>query len=112
MNPNILISIGNSDNKLSQEQWSRFVREVRASLALLVDVGDICQHGEWFSAPDSPWQNANWCIQVRQDYRPGEHEYETVRDFLRKRLAQLRDAYQQDSIAWTEGHVEFLSAAS
>lgn len=57
---NILISIGNSDDKLTQREWSEMVTDMRD----ILDWPGVQLHGEWFSRPDSPWQNANWCVEV------------------------------------------------
>ncbi len=92
---NVLISIGNSDDKLSQREWSHFIDEVRERLDRQIG---LLIHGEWFSAPDSPYQNANWCI----EFIGGDDTY------LKQRLVEIRKKYRQDSIAWTEGHVEFI----
>lgn len=95
---NILISIGNSDDKLTQRDWSEFIASVRE----LLDWPDrVAIHGEWFSAPDKPWQNANWCIETRDD---------GARFLIRRELRKLAERYRQDSIAWTQGEVEFLGA--
>lgn len=95
MSRNILIQIGNSDDKLSQAEWSRFIKQLRNVLI----VARARLHGEWFSAADSPWQNANWCIDATS----------VDRKFLRETLIRLAQNFRQDSIAWTEGEVEFLS---
>jgi hypothetical protein len=110
---NTLISIGNSDDKLTQVRWSDFIDEVRS----LIDEADadnrINVHGEWFSAPDQPWQNANWCIEIVGDdlsSAPSTETYMRTRADLRRQLQRLALKYEQDSIAWTEGNVEFLPA--
>lgn len=93
----IYISIGNSDDKLSQEEWADFV----------IDVGDIVRnlawrtHGQWFSAPAAPWQNACWCVEVRP----------VMVDRLRQALARMAGRYQQESIAWAEASVSFIGPA-
>jgi hypothetical protein len=94
---NTLISIGNSDDKLTQADWSQFIKQTREICNLAVQV-----HGEWFSAPDSPWQNANWCVEFSEP---------TWEDEARAALRVLAAKYGQDSIAWTQGPVEFLSPA-
>lgn len=99
MTTNILISIGNSDDKLTQHEWAMFIDRVRA----LVKWDALQIHGEWFSAPDSPWQNANWCVEITAA------EWGNVRALLRQDLREIAGAFGQDSIAWTEGEVEFLA---
>lgn len=96
---NVLISIGNSDDKLSQAEWSEFIYEVRRILNSYDRENALIIHGEWFSAPDSPYQNANWCV----EFPPDGNTYG-----LRRNLTDLRKRYRQDSIAWTQGPVEFI----
>lgn len=95
---NVLIQISNSDDKLTQRRWSEFIGDIRLLLDGYVKYEYIKIHGEWFSAPDSPWQNANWCIEIDNP----------VRTALRSDLATIRSRYNQDSIAWTQGEVEFI----
>jgi hypothetical protein len=80
----VYISIGNSDDKLTQAEWATYLSDVRTT----VRVGRV--HGEWYSAPDSPWQNACWCVEVQ-----GEDVA-----WLRAQLTKIRTGYRQDSIAW------------
>lgn len=81
----IYISIGNSDDKLTQMRWSAFVSDVRTVIAN----SQSKIHGEWFSAPNAPWQNACWCIE------PIHPE-----SALRRKLRGLARQYEQDSIAY------------
>lgn len=92
----IYISIGNSDDKLTQADWAQYCIEVTAAIER------TCTriHGRWLSAGDSPWQNACWCV-VPLD---AEHEAE-----LRKALASAARAWLQDSIAWAEAVTEFIT---
>lgn len=91
----VYISIGNSDDKLSQAEWAAYYRDV--NLAIRNWIGDV--HGQWVSEPASAWQNACWCVEVGEG-----------RDGLRDALADLARKYRQDSIAWAEAPVtEFLS---
>ena len=98
MTQTVYISIGNSDDKITQAEWCSFVEDVRQALRNLA----LAQHGEWFSASDSPWQNACWCVEVRPIM---------VAD-LRNRLATIAKAYRQDSIAWAVAEPDFIGAAS
>jgi len=56
----------NSDDKLSQEQWSGFVQQVRITLAQRARE----THGEWYSLPDQPYQNACFCMVFADAGRP------------------------------------------
>ena len=91
----VYISIGNSDDKLSQVQWSAFVAAVRDQARH--HAWEI--HGEWYAAPDADFQNACFCIAVSDD--------EAGR--LRECLVQVREHYGQDSIAWAAAQeTEFI----
>lgn len=92
----VYISIGNSDDKLSQRQWSGFVGTVQLALEQTVDLGRVSVHGSWRSPSDAPWQNACWCVEFPPD--------QTAVQPLRELLAELAATWQQDSIAWAEVH--------
>jgi hypothetical protein len=101
----VYISIGNSDDKLTQRDWSTFLvetdivladREVRRDAAYQV----LRRHGNWRSLPDDPWQNACWCVEVEDN----------AKEELQDELRQIAQSYGQDSIAWAEcPKTEFLS---
>jgi len=91
----VYLSAGNSDDKLTQKQWSDFVIEISAEVA---GIGHV--HGAWFSAPAVPYQNACWCIEFATDGQAAE---------AKREAALLRRKYGQDSIAWAEAPVtEFI----
>lgn len=93
----VYITLGNSDDKLPQNEWAHFVAAVRG---VLRDEASV-MHGEWFSLPDSPWQNVCWCVEVP----------EQLLARTRYRIGKLAPEYRQDSIAWAEAPtVEFLGA--
>lgn len=93
----VYISVGNSDDKLTQHKWAAFVGEVRAAIRRRPDRGAII-HGEWFSLADAPWQNACWCVQLPAiEAAP-----------LRSILRGIRAQYGQDSIAWAVAATEFV----
>lgn len=98
---NAYISIGNSDDKLTQWEWSQFVYDVQNLLTTWEDNQLITAiHGTWFSLPHAQWQNANWCVEIHQDEVDG----------LREHLARIAHLWKQDSIALTIGQVEFVTA--
>jgi hypothetical protein len=97
----VYISIGNSDDKLTQQDWAEFIARVDGMLRTTVRK-TVQIHGHWFSAPDSVWQNCCWCIEI---------EGEESVDFLKGYLAGCCKIYNQDSVAWAVAPVtEFLSA--
>lgn len=96
----VYVSIGNSDDKLSQAQWAQFVQEVDASVR---HHGEV--HGAWLSPPASPWQNACWCVEYAHlDAWP------TQVDEQKRWLSRVAQKFHQDSIAWAEcPTTEFLT---
>ena len=95
--PTIFISIGNSDDKLTQEQWSWYVTDMHR----LVDRWALKTHGRWFSEASSQYQNACWCFEVMASIIPA----------MKNDLAHRASVYHQDSIALMEGTTEFILAA-
>lgn len=94
----VYISIGNSDDKLTQAAWSNFVSDVIGWADWATEEGGRI-HGVFYSLPDSRYQNM--CVQIEA--------HEDVLARLRRVLPQLAAKYNQDSIAWLEGITEFLS---
>ena len=88
----VIIQIGNSDNKLTQKEWSEFVRCVD----IYSSVTDT--HFRGVSNSDAPWQNACWVLEV-EDYNY---------DGLKRTIGNLESEFKQDSIAWTEGITKFI----
>lgn len=82
------ISIGNSDDKLSQKKWRQFLGDVRSECYTFAQ--EI--QGIWFSEPVSPFQNACFCVELHDD------NVEEFKDTLR-RLAHI---YGQDSVTFDE----------
>lgn len=85
----VYVAVGNSDDRLSQELWAKFVHLVIRTIESYAQR----MHGVWFSAPDSPFQNACVCLQLSSA---------TAREELRAKLTRLRVTYGQDAVAWTE----------
>ena len=84
----VYISIGNSDDGLSQVMWADFIHSMELALTNLA----YHQHGEWFSEPTSEYQNAIWCVEVRT----------VMIQQLKVRLSKLAKRFKQKSIAWVE----------
>lgn len=91
----VYVSIGNSDDRLTQAEWADFVQAVRNVAAAYPKA----VHGEWFSAPNSPYQNACWCL-----------EFDNVADASEARtsLTIQRKHFRQDSVAWAVAETEFI----
>lgn len=91
----VYISIGNSDDKLSQSVWATFYRDVDEQIRQYASK----VHGAWVSLPNSPWQNACWCV---------EFDSRNLKRAMKDRLIDFAAKYNQDSIAWAEAKTEFL----
>lgn len=92
----VYVSIGNSDDKLTQREWSWFVRDVGETLRKNAKT----IHGEWHSASAGSFQNACWCAEFRDRHRADE---------VKARMQGWAGHYRQDSIAWAEApHTEFI----
>ena len=90
------VSIGNSDDKLTQAEWASFVADV----SILVRTYAETVHGRWVSRSDDRWQNACWCFEA------GTREVFAIR----QRLRDAARRYRQDSISWaTVPITEFLT---
>ena len=90
----VYITIGNSDDKLRQQEWCRFCRELSDRASYLASE----THFIGFSNPDSPWQTMLICIVV-----PNNAMAE-----LKANLKALASNYGQDSIALAVAEVEFV----
>lgn len=82
---NAYITIGNSDDKLSQSEWSQFCKDLEFIAAGV----ERTRWGTWYSAPDAPWQNMCVCISMHVDYLGA----------LRGNLASIAKKWRQDTIA-------------
>jgi hypothetical protein len=96
----VYITIGNSDNRLSQYDWASLWEEVDSAIRFSShNMGRPVIHGAWQSPSVSPYQNACWCVELSV---PLELR-------LRRMLAQAAFAYEQDSITWAQvSDVEFV----
>lgn len=91
----VYLSIGNSDDKLTQKEWAQFVTRIRADV-----ISTASQvHGAWFSGADSMWQNACWCLEFST-----EPEMKAARETVRA----IRRQYRQESAAWAVAETEFI----
>jgi hypothetical protein len=103
-NLTIYISIGNSDDKLSQLEWCRFAEEVDRAVTRAARYAGVHVHGRWYSLPTEPWQNACWCLEFHAELVAFGHP-----ETLRSTLAKLCVEYRQESIAWAEATVSFVT---
>lgn len=91
-----VINIGNSDDKLSQKQWSEFVMKIQKVL----HQWNMHIHFSGGSPSSAPWQNYCWVAEVRD---------EPLMHILRRDLSMICHEFRQDSIAITFGETEFVS---
>lgn len=94
----VYVSIGNSDDKLTQARWHEFWVAFRS----VVTDRAIRVHGEWLSIGCAPYQNACICFEVPAG----------AVNALKTELAEVAAEFGQDSIAWAEAVTEFLSPGS
>lgn len=88
----ITLQIGNSDDKLSQEEWSSFhaaINTVVSELALRI-------HFAGTAPAAAPRQNACWVFEIEDS------------SGLRSRVTRIREDFRQRSAAWTEGETDFI----
>lgn len=134
MGVNTLIQIGNSDDRLTQKEWARFVMELRDLLHNSV----LQIHGEWYAKADEPWQNANFTVEILppmwwrsavqragqqhpvtmgvypnpEDSPSAVHmrdrEMAKARNQLKEAVKRLCYRWRQDSFAWTTAPVEIV----
>ena len=88
------IQIGNSDNKLTQEEWSNYVSAIHGATT----VDGIETHFFGSSEGSKPWQNACWVVAIR----------EVEVDAMFKAIAKIRMQFGQDSVAVILGDVRMI----
>ena len=92
----VVVIIGNSDDKLSQSEWCDFIADVRESINR--DEGIVEFAGG--SAAEKPFQNYCFCATFKS--------YDRI-DLLKRELRHVRKRWRQDSIALVMNTPEFIS---
>jgi hypothetical protein len=90
----IYASVGNSDDRLTQWEWHEYV----TAFMDLVHAATEIVHGEWFSAPAAPYQNACICFEVTPRAALA----------LQQSMSALARKYRQESIAWAYADNRFI----
>lgn len=90
----VTIQIGNSDDKLSQSQWSHLCQSAKQQIEAHAFRVHFCGGSE----PDAPWQNMCWVIEIQP------MNVRSLQDVLRN----TANSYGQESIAWTGGETIML----
>jgi hypothetical protein len=83
---NVVVSIGNTDNKLTQKEWSDFVAEVNEE----IERREVQVHFFGGSPNWTPWQNVAWILEI--------NDVALAQRFLGE-VQRIRAKYRQDS-AW------------
>lgn len=86
----LIILIGNSDNKLTQQRWSAYVEDCDN----LIRLNSNRVHFRGSSPSIAPYQNHCWVV-------------EPLDNFL-KALSAIGKKYNQDSIAVINGETSFI----
>jgi hypothetical protein len=94
----VYVSIGNSDDKLSQREWSAFAMETHAEVLHC----SAQVHGVWASSPTDQYQNACYCFEILENRTPA----------LKRALGKIATQHKQDSIAWAVAETEFIEGAT
>lgn len=92
---NFVVVFGNTDNKLTQKRWSQFVATMRTYLY------HVSENHIYFSGganADSEFQN--YCVVASADER--------TFGMIRNQISRIGEAFDQDSIAFIPGFVEFV----
>lgn len=92
----ITIQIGNSDNKLTQQQWNLFVAAINNVISLWTK--EVYFAGG--PPSDAQWQNYCWVI----DGDMSQHD----EDIFKSLLAKRRAAFQQESLSYVVGMNSFI----
>jgi hypothetical protein len=90
----ITVQISNSDNKLTQVEWSEFVNAIRNVL----ESNSETIHFEGGAPWDAPHQNACWVAELSI----GENVE------LQEKLSAVRANFRQESVAVTIGETRFI----
>ncbi len=90
----VVVQIGNSDNKLTQNMWAHFVVYMRSAIEETVYRVHFQGGSDW----DAPWQNACWvCEVLPEQIEP-----------LREAVTKCRKQFDQESAAIMFGETEFI----
>ncbi len=99
------VSIGNSDDKLTQKEWSEFCQELRGFFNYEQNSGAIQIHGIWYSASSSQYQNMCIAFVFLANNHVQVGDYEIF-------LAGLAKMYQQDYIAFAKANTKFIKGVA
>jgi hypothetical protein len=90
----ILVCIGNSDNKLTQQEWAKFVQVTGEMLQSY----ESARHFFGGSETYAPWQNVCWLCMINDAQLPE----------IKRNIRSLCDLYRQESAYILTGMGEFV----
>ena len=92
MSNTVVIQIGNSDNKLTQQEWAEFIGRIRKA------INAYCGHRHFDGGFDRPWQNACFVAEITPE----------CMEPLLSEIAIVRQRFRQDSVAVVFGETQFV----
>lgn len=102
MSTSVFVSIGNSDDALTQLRWSQYVVEVDNALRKGLADDELHIHGFWLSESSSQYQNAGWALELKNAI---DHP---ITGELMDRLSAIRREFNQTSLVWAVADTEFI----
>lgn len=90
----VVVQIGNSDDKLTQKEWSLFCAETELAVRKHCEQIHFYGGSPW----NTPWQNACFVAEIKP---------EAIESFCQE-ITIIRGDSQQDSVAVTFGETTFI----
>ena len=90
----LVVSIGNSDDKLKQSEWSDFCREMDNLMGRCGKIHFMSGSPNWF-----PWQNVAWIVKLLSPATMATASND---------IAKIREKYKQESAFVMYGTGNFL----
>ena len=88
----ICIQIGNTDNKLTQQEWSEYIEYI---YDICVNYGVV--HFSGGSSAEKHFQNYCFCVSDVRDS-----------DRFKNDVLLVRKDFRQDSLTWLQGEIDFI----
>ena len=93
------VNIYNTDDALTQGQWSAFQKDVRS---MVTNEETALVHGLWYTSPTSNYQAMSLSFNLTGSFP--EMAVRTIKGFL----TGIHEEYQGCTIQWTEAEVKYL----
>jgi hypothetical protein len=88
----VTVSVGNTDNKLTQQEWNRFVEDM---IDYIGSAGKVHFFGG--SSTWAPWQNVAWIVELKESAV-----------VFATHIAEIRMKYKQESAFILVGEGAFI----